>query len=393
MVAQDICFSIDAVLQPKNDIPWAAPYREHISGCEVVDRGEGGAVVVSFAQLEPRPRDWLNLPVLPAHAFRSTVIAADHPFRDHAFGSLGMVADRSSRGVSYRAVDRDAERPTIRRFEQLAIPEDEIDMVRELLDGRVHGIVSVPYDLVPALAARDDIYVKAYDTHTLWYVDLDLSHPWLADPRTRRALDRLIDREALSKRIYDNPQEVSPPFERITGPFVQSSPAYNRAVPAPPPDPVEALWLLAEVGQERPGERLALTVGAAPGDAVSAILLEGLVEQLRDAGIAASRIAGDRADLVLRTFSPDPLGEPRALIERVSEDAPPGLSALVEASQKARTDTALDEAGRALHAWMAEERPVLFLWRSGTKSAWRTEVRSNTIGPVTYWGEFGFWSL
>ena len=37
--------------------------------------------------------------------------------------------------------------------------------------------------------------------------------------------------------------------------------------------------------------------------------------------------------------------------------------------------------------------PYLFLWKLDTKSAWRTEVRGNTIAPYFYWTEVDGWSI
>ena len=34
---------------------------------------------------------------------------------------------------------------------------------------------------------------------------------------------------------------------------------------------------------------------------------------------------------------------------------------------------------------MADDLPYLFLWKLDTKSAWRTEIRNNTIAPYFYW--------
>ena len=57
----------------------------------------------------------------------------------------------------------------------------------------------------------------------------------------------------------------------------------------------------------------------------------------------------------------------------------------------ARTDTAADDAYHKLHGILADDLPYLFLWKLDTKSAWRTEVRGNTISPYYYWTEIDSW--
>jgi hypothetical protein len=42
---------------------------------------------------------------------------------------------------------------------------------------------------------------------------------------------------------------------------------------------------------------------------------------------------------------------------------------------------------------LAENLPYLFLWKLDTKSAWRNEVRNNTIAPYYYFTEFDGWKL
>jgi hypothetical protein len=42
---------------------------------------------------------------------------------------------------------------------------------------------------------------------------------------------------------------------------------------------------------------------------------------------------------------------------------------------------------------LAKELPYLFLWKLDTKSAWRTEVRGNTITPYYYWTVFDAWKF
>jgi hypothetical protein len=59
----------------------------------------------------------------------------------------------------------------------------------------------------------------------------------------------------------------------------------------------------------------------------------------------------------------------------------------------ASTDTQAQDAYHELHRFLSEDLPYLFLWKLDTKSAWRNEVRNNTITPYFYFTEFGGWTL
>lgn len=350
-------------------------------------------MVVSFQGPEARPRDWLTMPVLPAHAFDATVVPLDHPFRDHAFGTLGMVGDRSERKVLFRAVDDRAERPKIRQFELLAAPREPGRMVRDVLEGRVHGIVSVPPGDWQELSRAEQVRLVSYDTRTFWYVQLDLSHPWLADPRTREALDLLLDRsELITQVIGPLPEDWTPPYEPVSGPMVFSSPRYARSVPVAPHDPGKAAVLLADVARSLPGSPPLLTVGSDPAARDEGrTVAEGIAAQLQAAGLQARASSGEDAQLVVRSLSVGLIDDVSPLLERLPPD--PQLQALLEAIRRSETELEEFDAWHALHAHMASARPVLFLWKSDAKSVWRDEVRYTIVGPWTYWGEFGRWRL
>ncbi|MCB9846761.1 MAG: hypothetical protein H6811_12345 [Phycisphaeraceae bacterium] len=64
---------------------------------------------------------------------------------------------------------------------------------------------------------------------------------------------------------------------------------------------------------------------------------------------------------------------------------------MLDAYDGASTDTAAQDAYHDLHEYLAGDLPYIFLWKLDTKSAWRNEVRSNTITPYFYFTEFDSW--
>jgi ABC-type oligopeptide transport system substrate-binding subunit len=69
----------------------------------------------------------------------------------------------------------------------------------------------------------------------------------------------------------------------------------------------------------------------------------------------------------------------------------PQVDALLAQYQSAKTDTQARDAYHKLHEKLDDELPYLFLWKLDTKSAWRTEVRGNTIAPYYYWTAVDNW--
>jgi hypothetical protein len=138
-----------------------------------------------------------------------------------------------------------------------------------------------------------------------------------------------------------------------------------------------------------PGGLPELTVSSVGTEAA---IIDGIVEQLRAGGLPARAARnGESAHLVVRSFAVAIHDDPTLLLERLPADD--RIQALIGEARQARTDTEGDEAWRALHAYLAEARPLLFLWKADLKSVWRAEVKHAIIGPSTYWGEFGVWRL
>ena len=71
----------------------------------------------------------------------------------------------------------------------------------------------------------------------------------------------------------------------------------------------------------------------------------------------------------------------------------PEVDRLLQAWDDAVTDTEAQDAYHELHALLAQDLPYLFLWKLDTKSAWRMEVRNNTITPYFYFTEYSGWQL
>ena len=67
------------------------------------------------------------------------------------------------------------------------------------------------------------------------------------------------------------------------------------------------------------------------------------------------------------------------------------VDSLLAQYDASKTQTQARDAYHSLHKKLDDELPYMFLWKLDTKSAWRTEVRSNTISPYYYWTAFDSW--
>lgn len=385
-----MCFSIEAILDPVNPVPWAGEHRRVLQGCEA--SADGRTATVRFQRIVPSPRDWLGVAILPSHAFESTTIPPDHPFSTEAFGSLGMRASLREDRVLFDHPG--GERPKIPHFEL----RSDLSLA-DVLSGRAHGMVRAPRLAWEAIRQEDEFALKTYDTRDVWFVAVRREGA-LAELEGRVALDVAIDRDALREALWGPPEMAWGP-DLLSGPYRQSSPYYNRTVRVRPHDPAP----LQGIGPLRLGVG-AEQEGLVPG------MAEAVADQLRDRGIEVEvvRLAGDplepgtdrsafddldlmlvrwvgaRPDHVRPIFAVDGTHNPFGVHDEATDRL------LVEL-ERARTDTEYQDAAHALHRVAFEQVHALWLVGGVQRSVWSNGVRNNSIAPGTYWTSFGAWKL
>jgi len=420
--AADLCFTVEAMLDPKTPSRIAQGYRTVLAGCEVESER---VALVMFTRVFHNPKERLGFALLPKGAFTGTAIAPDTDFSVHPIGSGPYKGGKGKRGVTFEAY---ANGHHAARVNQLSLQEggDPIVQVNTLKQKSAQGIVAVAPPLRPDVSAADDLQLKSYDLRSWWFIAVNTKRPALADKRVRQALDRTLDRTELrTLTIGVKPGEQNSPCEFISGPFVQSSPFYNRAVPTrDKSDRATASRLLTEAGYklvgglwQHNGQPVKLNIGMlAPLDKEAPELLQQISNQLGAGGFdrVETRISVDdwnrrvvtgqatEFDLLVGKWSFGVVEEVNQLFEtrtgakgafNIFGYSSPEADAAVAAYNAARTDTAAADAYHKLHAVLADQLPYLFLWKLDTKSAWRTEVRGNTISPYFYWTEVDGWTF
>ena len=420
LTSKDVCFTVDAMLDPKTASPVASAYREKLAGCETAGNN---AAVIKFKKVFHNPREQLGFAVLPQAAFSSTAITPELDFSARPTGTGPFKGSRGRRGVIFDAFANGHHAPKIAQL-QLSEGGDPQIQVKTIVNNGVQGIIAVPPPYRPDLSASDDVALKSYDLRSWWFVAVNTSKGALSDKRVRQALNVLIDRTELRQlSIGVKPGEQNSPCEFISGPFVQSSPYYNRAVGVTErSDRGKAETLLKAAGLDNgagtwafKGQPINLKIGMlAPLNNEAPDLMSQVGNQLGAAGFqrqefkistdewnrkAVTGQLGDY-DLLIGKWSfgldenvNDLFHSRKGVTGRknIFNYSAPAVDAHLQAYDASRTDTAARDAYHALHKTLADELPYLFLWKLDTKSAWRTEVRGNIIAPYYYFTEIDAW--
>ncbi len=423
ITAKDICFTIDAMLDERTPSKSAEVYREFFRGC-VVEKDL--VAKVEFTQVDYNPPARLNFAILPSSEFDSTEIPPDSKFSSRPVGSGSMSGRKTSTQSHFEAHRLSPHhQPKIDRMQMMPSGDPRIQ-VQDVINNKMHGIVSVPPSHRPTLRASSEVSMKNYDLRSWWFIALNTNHPALAIKEVRQGLNYVLDRNELREKstgVKKGDKECHCEF--ISGPFVQSSPYYNRAVPVVEnsnPTKAEDLFLKAGLVKEggfwqHEGKPITLRIGMKVSlDKEAPDLINQIGNQLSEAGIDKRVItisndewrtevetgkSVEKYDMVIGKWSfgldenVNDIFHSRTQREgklNLFSYSNPEVDELLVQFEKARREDQAKDAYHNLHSKLAEELPYLFLWKLDTKSAWRKEVRNNLITPYYYFTVVDNWS-
>jgi len=423
LTPEDVCFTVEAMLDPGTPSPEAKNYRETIDSC-TFDSKQNSATV-TFKRAYHSPRLKLSFPVLPKHAFESTAITPELDFSSRPVGTGPMKGSKGRSAVKFTAYPNSHQSPRILEM-SLGEGNDPFVQVRTLLNNGVQGVISVAPPLRPDVAASDDVALKSYDLRSWWFIAVNTNKPSLKDARVRQAIDLTLDRSELRElTIGVEPDDENPPCEFVSGPFVQSSPYYNRSVKVKEKaDVVKARELMLAAGAKTQagrwvinGEPVSLQLGMnAPLDSEAKDLLNQVGNQLTAGGFDRQvyKVTADdwirkavtgqlqEFDLLIGKWSFGVVEDVNSMFHtradskgslNIFDYSNPEVDKLLDQYDSAKTDTEAQDAYHSLHEMLAEELPYIFLWKLDTKSAWRNEIRNNTIAPYYYFTVFDSWKM
>lgn len=404
--ATDVVFTIDALKNPKTASPEVGRVR-WIESARAIDRH---TVELRFTQPEYAPQDKLHFKILPAHRFDGPEIPRSHPFRNRPIGTgpwsvVSFNDDNSITLQKYRDYWGEA------RIEEFVMREvaDTNYQAKLLVYESIEALVRVvPRDLATLQNDRK-VELYPYQTNSWWYAGFNLKRAPFDDPRVRKALSLLLEVPELLAPIGTG--------DRVSGPFVPSSPFYNHDVPARARDVAQARALLEQAGYtfdgrfwSKGGQRLKLTVASQKNLETAQDVVINLQSQLQNQGITVEtrflevpewkqRIWGDKDyDVVLSLWTFD---RNEDIYDQFHGDGArnfsgyrnPQVDALLD---KARATTDPQEKKvllRQVHAQVAADDPMIFLWTLDSYAALTTRAQGVVVHPFTFFTFAPGWSL
>lgn len=422
LTAGDVCFTVNAMLNDKTASTFAKPFREAIKSCVTEDKQ---TALISFNKVYPFPRERVSFPIIPEHPFNgNTALQPDHAFATQPIGTGPMKGVRTRRVVTFDGNPNEHVKPQIAQL-KLSEGGDPFVQVRTIINAGVQGVIQVGPALRPEVAASDDVALKSYDLRSWWFLALNTETPALRNKLVRKAIHLTLDRNELRElTIGVDPKDKNPPCEFISGPFIQSSPYYNRQIPLQEAhNRSAAKGLMEKAGATQTagkwivgGKPATLRVGMhAPLDAEAKDLLAQLGNQLNAGGfdqqvfkitndkwqqsVIAGK-AGGEFDAVIGKWAFGTVEDVNPLFHtrtgskgslNIFNYSNPEVDKILTRWEEATTDTQARDAYHDLHALLADELPYVFLWKLDTKSAWRMEIKNNTIAPYYYFTSFDQW--
>ncbi len=407
VVADDVVFTIDAMKNPAT----ASTEAGRAAWIRKAEKIDARNVKLTFVAKEMAPQDKLGFKILPAHRFTGTTVKRGDPFRASPIGSgpwqlLMFNPDNSitlQKHPSYwRSVGLD----------EVVLREvsDANYQAKLLLYESVEALVRVlPRDLATLQADRK-VELYPYQTNSWWYVGFNQVNPVLADARVREALSLMVDVDGLLAPIGTG--------ERISGPFVPSSPFYDHDVPLVVTNANRSAELLTQAGYTfngrnwigADGKTLQLRIAALQSVDAAQDVVINFQSQLQARGIPVEpeflgmaewkeKVWQDRGfDLVLGQWSFDRnedvyeqfhskgarnfLGYASPAVDKLLDDA----RLATDPQQK---KSLLRQAHRAIH----DDDPMIFLWTLDSWAAMSVNVKQVQVHPFYFFTWAADWSL
>ena len=237
--SRDVAFTYHAILDPRNPVTEAAPYRR-IAALETPDPRTvvirlkapwSGAVYELFAA-----SDYI-FGILPAHAFTSTDLT-HAAWNEHPFGTGPFRVAQWNRGDNI-IFDRNPyawQSPHLQRLIVKMLPDETGAFVA--LQSHEIDFTDITYDEVERARASSDLAVVPVPRNEVDTIELQTQSPQMRDLDVRRAVAYAIDRATIARTIYHGysplaTTEIPPLF-----------PEHDASIAALPYDPAKARALL-----------------------------------------------------------------------------------------------------------------------------------------------------
>ena len=434
----------------------ASFFRDLVEKVEPLEPDPRHHFQITFRRRLPDLSQALTFKLLPAGAFRSPdprSFANDRGYNRKPIGAgpFVLVSDNLNQSgkaqLTFRAHDQcQMGRPRVDQINLVAIPS-AADKLFQLRGGQIDVIVS--------LSKRDQTkaytygaVIVPYPIKNWWYLGFNCSQPLLRDPKIRRALAKIVNRQAMARKIgkvYEAgriPEQDRLRLENAlpggladagaleaasailtSGPFVPSSAFYNRNVPQPVTDPAEGRReLLADPRITLRGDKiyfrgapLILELRVDQSLTNAADVVNQLVQDFADAGIGVnarmlstseweadiSPVSGGSAesiDLFLGRWNFNYSEDISAIFR---SDGPlnyyryknPEVDRLLDTAYYEPDFTKRANLMKQVHRILAEDMPCLFLWQANEVAAFSTRVSGYAVHSFSFYVNLYKWDV
>lgn len=290
LTSKDVAFTYRAILDPRNPVTDAEPYRR-IASLETPDAHTvvvrlkspwAAAVSELFAVSD------FIYGILPAHAFSGTDISRS-PWNERAFGTGPFVVDRWNHGDDIVMLpNRYAWRAAHLRRLTFRILPDQTTLFVALQTGSVDAAALTEDQVAQARVARGIHTIATPQNHTV-YMEFQTQRSPVDDPQVRRAVVEAIDRDRIRTNIFlDLQQSATTEIPTIFA-------AHDASVMQPKYDPRAAAadldragWHLAGTQRVKNGRPLTLLFAYVSTSIPARRLATVVQDDLSRVGIAAT---------------------------------------------------------------------------------------------------------
>jgi peptide/nickel transport system substrate-binding protein len=242
LTADDIKFTYQAILDPKNASPYIASYQD-IEEIKIIDKH-----TVQFKYQRPYAPalSKLGMGIIPKHILEDENIR-ESPFKRQPTGS-GPYKLATWKTDQYTILDSFGDyfegAPYIDRYVMRIIPDETIQFL-ELITTQIDYMNLSPYQYryrTETEKFRQRFKRYKYLARSYSYIGYNLDDPLFKDKRVRQALSYAIDKKAIIEGV------LMGLGEECTGPFLKDSLYYNEEARRYPYNPDKAKRLLEEAG-------------------------------------------------------------------------------------------------------------------------------------------------
>ncbi len=397
VTADDVVFTIRAMV----DKGTASTEASRVAWISEAVATDARTLTLKFARPEARPEEKLFFKILPRHAFSGTALKRSDPFRTKPVGSgpYRVESFNQDNSVTFR---RNTEWRNSVGIDEVTMREvaDKNYQAKLILYESLEALVRVlPRDLA-MLQNNRKVELYPYQTNSWWYIGFNEARAPFDKVGVRQGLSSMVDVGNLLAPVGTG--------DLLSGPFVKSSPYYNHDVRSPAHDPGSASALLTAAGWSmegdhwtRDGRPVAFSLVAHQALESAQEVAVNLQSQLQTAGVKLNveflddaawkqRVWKDRDfDLVLSQWTFDrnedireqfhSLGTRNFVSYRNAE-----VDGLLDRARESVDPFARKAALRQVHAKIAADQPMVFLWTLDSYAAMSVRVKNVVIHPFYF---------